>query len=137
GRLALDQQREAFDVASLALGLREGGRARGLRGLLSFREAFLQEQADRRARMRQGQPGSERGGRAEALEGLSIPGQESVDRAIVGFDRRRRIGADRKTVGVVAHAWHASQQTEPPGAAAPAPVTSGARKSTTRRSAHE
>jgi len=70
--LALDQQREALDVAPLAVGLRARRRARGLRDLVSLGEALLQEEADRRTRMGERQSWIERRGRAEALEGLSI-----------------------------------------------------------------
>jgi hypothetical protein len=75
-------------VTPLAIGLRGGRGASDLRGVLSLREALFQEQTHRRPRVREREPGVERGHLPKAVERAGVPCQQGLDSAIVGVDRR-------------------------------------------------
>ena len=109
GHLALDQEREGFDVAPLAFGLGAHGGTRDLRRLLRFGEALLEKEADRRAGVAQSQSRVVGVRRAKEVEGPTVPREEPFDGAIVGLERRRRSGAHGQAVGVAAHERHASR----------------------------
>src|SRR3989442_5532826 len=97
-RLALDQEYQRLDGPALAIRLSADDGPRDLRRFASLDEPLVEEQADRGARVREGEPGICRRGGAEPVERLGGPAEKALDRPALRLERVTRPGADRPTV---------------------------------------
>ena len=111
-RLALDQEYQSLDVTALALRLSADDSPRDLRRFASLDEPLVEEQADRGARVSEGEPGVRRRRGAEPVERLGVPAEKAVDRPVVRLERVTRPGGNGQTVRVVSHGRHASSRPD-------------------------
>ena len=110
--LALDQEGDRLDVAALPQGLGGGGGPRPLRRLPGLDEPLVQEQADGKARVSEGEPGIRRRCGAEAVERLGVPAEQAVHRPVVRLERVARRRGGRQAVRVRPHGRHASRRPD-------------------------
>ena len=108
--LAFHEAGERLDVAALALALRGRRGARGLRRLPRVREALVQEEADRLARVGERQARIVRVRLAEEVERSRVPAEERLDGAVVGRERVVRGRRHRQPVGVAPHGAQSSRR---------------------------
>src|SRR5437867_5167040 len=97
-RLALDQEYQSLDVTALALRLSADDGPRDLRRFASLDEPLVEEQADRGARVSEGEPGARRPRGAEPVEPLGVPAERAVDRPVVRPDPVTRPGGKGQTL---------------------------------------